>query len=403
MLDIKTHLLQTEQAIQTLLQGYLPYYFVPPEDLRAAIQAIGHELSKIGPFRLTHTEIGFYYHLEDIAYKLDNYKLFIKIRIPVTTTTTAFTLYRVNSVPIPVAADKEDKTIIDISKPYLAISSDSLFYMLLSESEYQFCTGNHFKRCNQALTMRESSKPECLMALFHDQPRSVAEQCSVLYIPKSDIAESHVITISENAYLVSSSDTIWIQSCPNKAPLQVNPCKLCIIHLPCACSLKGTSFFIPPTLENCNGLATPMINHSLNLAALFHFYQPKANLYNLTAKTFFSNPVIPQIPEVNILTSQFDEVVQREQSTKLSLKQIAKNIKTKRKLYSDKTSKLTSDLGIMTKPEISNSVTFVSVINLVLVIIALAMSTNVYCKLLVLVRSANALDFFVQHHTSTTV
>ena len=192
---------------------------------------------------------------------------------------------------------------------------------------------------------------------------------------------------------MSSSDTILIQSCPNKAPLQVNSCKLCIIHLPCACSLKGTSFFIPPTLENCNGLATPMINHSLNLTALFHFYQPKANLYNLTAKSFFSKPVIPQIPEVNILTSQFDEVVQREQSTKLSLKQIAKNIKAKRKLYSDKTSKLTSDLGIMTKPKISNSVTFVSFINLVLVIIAQALSTNVYCKLLVLVRSANALDF----------
>ena len=54
LLDIKTHLLQTEQAIQTLLQGYLPYYFVPPEDLHAAIQTIGHELSKIGPFRLRH-------------------------------------------------------------------------------------------------------------------------------------------------------------------------------------------------------------------------------------------------------------------------------------------------------------------------------------------------------------
>ena len=47
----------------------------------------------------------------------------------------------------------------------------------------------------------------------------------------------------------------------------------------------------------------------------------------------------------------------------------------------------------MTKPEITNSVTFVSFVNLILVIIALALSTNVYCKLLVLVRGANALDF----------
>ena len=395
LLDVKTHLLHTEQAIQTLLQGYLPYYFVPPQDLRYALDTIGYELSKTGPFKLTHTETGFYYHLQDIVYKLDNYKLFIKVRMPVTTTTTAFTLYRVNSIPIPVAADKEDRTIIDILKPYLAISSDKLFYTLLSESEYQYCTGNHFKRCNQALTMIESSNPNCLTALFYDQPRSVAQFCSVSYLPKSNTSESHVITITENAYLVSSSDTSWIQSCPSKAPLHVTPCKLCIVQLPCACSLKGQSFFIPPTLENCDGLTTPTINHSLNLAALVNFYKTNTDLFNLTAKSFFSKPVFPKIPEVNILTSEFDDVVKREQSVKLSLRRIVKNINAKGKLYSDKTSKLTSELGMMVKPEISSSVIFLTFINLVLVMVALGLSTNVYCKLLVLVRSAHALEFLL--------
>ena len=101
------------------------------------------------------------YLTKDITYKLDQQQLFIKIRIPLTATTTAFTLYRVHSVPIPLGANHSDKTFIEITKPYLAISFDNLFYMMLSESEYQFCTGNHFKRCNQALTMLESSSPDC--------------------------------------------------------------------------------------------------------------------------------------------------------------------------------------------------------------------------------------------------
>ena len=319
LVDIRTHLYQTEHALQTLLQGYLPYYFVPPKELDYALDKIATEIAKQGPFKLTHKEIGFYYHLQDIVYKLDKQKLFIKLRIPLTTTTTAFSLYRVHSVPIPLTADQSDRTIIEIQKPYLAISSDKLFYMLLSHSEYQFCTGNHFKRCNQALTMKESSNPSCVLALFYDQPQPISKLCSVTFLPKSSTVESHIITISENSYLVSSQDTQWIQSCPNKAPLQVNPCKLCIVKLPCTCSLKGQTFFIPPTLENCKGILIPTINHSLNLAALFNFYKDNQQLYNLTSKSFFSKPIIPEIPEIKIISEDFGNVVKQERNVKLNL------------------------------------------------------------------------------------
>ena len=139
---------------------------------------------------------------------MDQQQLFIKIRILLTTTTTAFTLYRVHSVPIPLRANHSDKTFMEITKPYLAISFDNLFYMMLSEGEYQFCTGNHFKRCNQALTVLESSSLDCALALFYDFPKIITELCQFTFVPKSHSNQTHIITVSENSYLTSSEDTL---------------------------------------------------------------------------------------------------------------------------------------------------------------------------------------------------
>ena len=81
-----------------------------------------------------------------------------------------------------------------------------------------------------------------------------------------------------------------------------------------------------------------MVNYSLNLAALFHFYENDDILYNLTSKSSFANPVIPESPKIEIITKEFKLVVQKESKVKLSLKHIVSNLKRKQRMYSDTTS-----------------------------------------------------------------
>ena len=50
LVDIRSHLHQTEKAIQTLLQGYLPYNFVPPAELQDLLEDITQEIAKLGLF-----------------------------------------------------------------------------------------------------------------------------------------------------------------------------------------------------------------------------------------------------------------------------------------------------------------------------------------------------------------
>ena len=84
----------------------------------------------------------------------------------------------------------------------------------------------------------------------------------------------------------------------------------------------------------------------------------------------------------------------------MSLKKIARNIKHKRSLYSDTTSKLRDDLGLLLEPRISTALPVMSCVNFVIVLIRLAVTTNIYCKMLVLARSIHALELLATTTTS---
>ena len=111
------------------------------------------------------------------------------------------------------------------------------------------------------------------------------------------------------------------------------------------------------------------------------------------SKSAFANPVIPEIPKIEIITKEFKSVVQKESKVKLSLKHIVSNLKWKQRMYSDTTSKFSTDLGLLMQPEVSTVLPVISCINFVLVLIALATSVNFYCKMLVFAFLVNEICF----------
>lgn len=245
--------------------------------------------------------------------------------------------------------------------------------------------------CPQALSMQETGHPDCALALFNDQPQLVSKLCNINFFPATNHSDSHIITIADNSYLISSQDTHWIQTCPGRTPTHISPCKLCTVSLPCACSLKGQTFFIPPSLQNCLPDQKPVVSHTLNLPALLHFYEDHSKLANLTSKTSFPNPIQPKLPDINIINKQYEDVIEQP-IKRLSLASIAKNVKKSKQMYLDKVSKLQSDLGILSQPGVNTGVSILSCLTCIIAILALAMSLNVYCKMLILAKVAKAYE-----------
>jgi hypothetical protein len=84
--DIVTHMNSELRAIQTLLTGYLPINFVPPQLLQNILTNITESLTKFGQFRLVHNDILHYYNIQDITFVRKEKNLFLQLKVPVSTT-----------------------------------------------------------------------------------------------------------------------------------------------------------------------------------------------------------------------------------------------------------------------------------------------------------------------------
>ena len=149
---------------------------MPPAELATVLDNIKHDLYQYGSFQLAHEDIVNYYSLQDITYVRKNGYLYITVKIPLSSTNTIFTVYRIHSVPITLSLTNAETSIMNFDRPYFAISNDRLFY-ILSESEFALCKGKMLRRCSQSLLMKETSSTSCALALFLDDSKLIANLC----------------------------------------------------------------------------------------------------------------------------------------------------------------------------------------------------------------------------------
>ena len=107
---------------------------------------LGRRICEFGLFRLAHDTIAHYYSLQDITFRRDNENLYITLRIPLMTTRTVFIVYKIQSVPIMLGENRQETSIMSFDKPYIAISQDQMFYIMLTNSEYNWCQGKMRKK-----------------------------------------------------------------------------------------------------------------------------------------------------------------------------------------------------------------------------------------------------------------
>ena len=377
-------------GLETLLKGYLPSQFITPDLMKKTLEHIATEMSQYGNFTLAHHEVGYYYHLRDITFTRIEDKVYIKIRVPLTTISNTFDVYQVHAVPIPITHGRRDFTELSSNKPYVAISRDELFYVVMSKTEYEYCNGDEFKLCDQTFRMQPITVPSCETALYFGHVENITKYCETHYVVP-DKVQTHIVSVRPNSYLVSTSDLDWTQNCPDKQPSKVRACHFCIISLPCFCSITAATFYLPPSLADCNNLTSEVsVRHSVNLPALYEFYNDYKILSNITIHKTFRLPVQSDIPDIKVISKKFKEVVQSDKTVRLSLRKIASGVKTHKVVYSDKVSKLYNDLGLMSNSVYNKIVTVVNITTFVLAILAFCLAMRNYLKLLILLGRVKA-------------
>ena len=257
--------------------------------------------------------------------------LYITIKIPLTSRNTVFTVYRLHRVPIVLSSERSEKSIIKFEKPYMAVSNNEMFYIMLTHAEYEWCHGKTMRRCNQGLAMQEAENPNCALALYFNDVEQISKLCEFILFPKGNKIETHIFHIRSNTFFISTNDVNWIQTCARGTPTHIKPCKLCIISVPCGCSLKAKTFFIPATLDNCNITKVPSQVLSHNLPALIAFYGEEGTLNNLSQRVKTTLDKSIEYPDIDVIDKNFSNVLKQSENLELSLRKLLRPSKIKRK------------------------------------------------------------------------
>ena len=137
--DTLEEMLQTisdvQNGIDALSSGTLTHTIISPDDLTCWLQHVSQIVSKEMPnYKVALPDLNTYYDMKLVSFVVHDYKLYINIPIFLQQElTTAYDLYRMQSIPMPVsAAGKQWKgtyTTIRLEKDYFATANKQALTM----------------------------------------------------------------------------------------------------------------------------------------------------------------------------------------------------------------------------------------------------------------------------------
>jgi hypothetical protein len=132
----------------------------------------------------------------------------------------------------------------NLKDTYLSITPDQQFFLELSTEEYLHCRGEELKRCPYNFLIKEVARqPTCSVGLFLDDKNVIKEKCDPIVKQFKIFSPlARVFSINNGSFLIASPDETWTQICEGTLPKTIKACSLCMIYLPCGCTLKSNHY-----------------------------------------------------------------------------------------------------------------------------------------------------------------
>lgn len=351
----------TTQSIMSLSTGYIDSYIVNPKKMKEYIDHVQETLKKKydGLFEVTNTNPAFYYQLRSIVYTRDEDHLYVMLKIPIHNVGGDLTVYSIDSFPVHRSDNNSDQTIIRNLPAYFAVDGKKEFYTHFTSVQYDSCRGVDLKSCSSQFSLKRRSHghKSCTAALFFDNGEDVMENCDIGLV-SSKGSRPDAKTLANGTYLIVGGDPgvddDWTFQCPDASPSnkvqKVASCVLCMIEVPCLCSLTGSTFFIPYKLTDCPFPPDPdypSINYlyMLNMPTVRTTFPQeiadefKADVYKINErwKTI-------DYPKLQIVHYNMDSVIEADQQRELDYKKFTQKYVNTSKLYDSRESKLSADV-----------------------------------------------------------
>ena len=338
-------------GLNTLVGGNLPQELVTIDDVSAVLD---HVVSKVIPqnnfLSLVHANPAFYYQVKSLSYtRSDNY-IFITLKVPLRDVGGLLNCFRIDRTYISTSQMNAASTRIEHLPDLIAYTTNLAYFTELSLAQYVTCSGDNVRVCNTVRALQASTNPTCAAAIFVDNKVDVDRLCDISY-ETNDAIETHAIQLQNNRYLVhvknAGVDVTWTLACGYSAGegvshiQQIASCTVCVITVPCGCSVDGGDFFIPVQLSDCvlDDTSYPSVTHlfPVNLPVLLTKFD-LSDVARISGEELFTN-LLPHNPlslsdlKYNLTSADWTNVAEKDRLYRLDYKRIAAAEKSGIKTY----------------------------------------------------------------------
>lgn len=369
--DAKSTVQQQLDAVNTLRSGHLSYYFVPPIKLRKILMEIDVQLKmKYPTFKIAYNHPNYYYQSTGVTVLRAENHIYIKIKIPLVTSGSRLTLYRIKTIPVPThARNSKGYTGIKNLPQYFGVTQDQVFYTEVFDDKFlETCDRRKISSCTGMLPLRDKHILTCASALYFDDQKKVKELCDLVYYPKGSIHTSDLLDLGNGYVLVRTEDTSFVKICQGRPPVPIVSCSYCIIKLPCGCALRTSVFYIPSTLRHCPHITTTTMYHAINLLYAYQFFNWSI-LQDVTPHSLKKVPWNWNLPEVKVNQRQFNGLIAQEKKTVYDLKKTSAGIRKDVQVYGSVTDILAEQIEYLEDQRTPRFYVLIPMLNLFLIVL----------------------------------
>lgn len=319
---IQSQLEELKLGIFQLAQGRLSPLLIAPHIIRHTISHIQHILNlKYNNFHLPNMNTSDFYKITDFIVARHHSRLFITIKLPLSTFRSHPFIYSVIAVPVPVNSTTSHATQLLDTPEHFIITANKQQYTTISSEQLNTCgrTNKDTTVCTSNLIWTAITSPSCISALFTNDKNQVHSLCDFRFL--RDHLSSSILSLSASSVLLYKIPLLALQ-CPSGHKM-VPGCSFCVLTIPCRCSLSTQSIIIPASLANCGAVTDNITKvHPVNLALLQEFFSAES-LTSLSGDTLYPEAISVEIPKLHLYNHSFSHLLANDKAIHLSLKKIA--------------------------------------------------------------------------------
>ncbi|CAC5370307.1 unnamed protein product [Mytilus coruscus] len=365
---LRENLNQLQSSIQSLAEGRISPFLLPKHILAHSLHKIQRIMSESYPgFHLTHFDPSYYYTHSNFVYARNHSRMYITVKFPISAHAKPLNLFKVYSLPVPVNNTSSHATKLMSLPKYFAITNNNDFYAALSTDDLTNCKHGITVFCSTNIQLTPIYQPSCIIALFSNNLTMVKQLCNFRFL--LDHIVHKVIELTPTSVLVYKSNNDLTLKCPDNSHV-VPPCPLCIVHVPCRCSLLSHKLYFAPKLINCYDEKTMLdtktssalsVLHPVNLALLTEFFD-QTKLNNILGDTTFPSQVALKVPNFKIYSHNMSNILVADQQDHLSLRKMAQAAKKDEQIFKTLTEPLiTGDISLNSEwPDLNAILIFVA-------------------------------------------